>query len=272
MTLMSESDLRFIVETVATRRSDHDHIIELARDKPDFLEVMLEDEKLFWRVIGDEDVLIRISPPLLFDILLRRALKDIERQTYTLERVGATDRIPVFDSERVVGLMKDRQLRDYLRDMLASFTRTQSATVYFKSGKAYYRRTYSDMDVDDMIAIAGLVDEEFRFPFYKRIGDICLFIAGIFWEHIAARTPCQLTIRPRVAGRKQRSLEDYEQDASRFYHRAAEQTSARKTNLESILVTLADNFTLAKKPLNLISDKYIRLQKAKWFAPLKEVS
>lgn len=263
--ILSDADLHFIVEAVATQRSDYDHIIELVRDKPDFLEVMLGDEKLFRRVISDEDILIRISPRLLFDILLRRALKDIERETYTLERVGAVDRIPVFDNERVASLMKDKRLRDYLCDVLASFTRIQSATVYFKSGRVYHRRSYSDMDVDDMIAIAGLVEEEFRFPFYKRIGDICLFIAGIFPEHIAVRTPYQFTTRPRAAGKRQRGLKDYEEDAWKFYRLAAEQTDARKANLESILVTLADNFTLAKKPLNLISERYIKLQKVKWF-------
>ena len=262
---LSDADLRFIVESVATQRSDHDHIIELVRDKPDFLEVMLEDEKLLRRVISDEDILIKISPRLLFDILLRKALKDIERESYTLERVGPVERIPVFDNERVVDLMKDKQLRDYLRDVLVSFTKTQSATVYFRSGRVYYRRSYSDMDVDDMIAVSGLVEEEFRFPFYKRIGDICLFIAGIFPEHIAAWTPGQFTRRPRIAGKKQRSLQDYEEDAGKFYRLAAEQRDARRANLESILVTLAENFTLAKKPLNLISERYIKLQKEKWF-------
>jgi len=262
--VLSDADLRFIVEAVATQRSDHAHIIELVRDKPDFLEVMLDSEKLFRRVITEEDILIKISPRLLFDILLRRALKDIERESYTMERVGAVERIPVFDNERVVDLMKDKRLRDYLCDVLVSFTRTQSATVYFKSGRVYRRRRYSDLDVDDMIAISGLVEEELRFPLYKRIGDICLFIAGIFPEHITARTPDQFTTRPRIAGKKQRSLQDYEEDAWKFYRLAAEQSDARRANLEDILVTLADNFTLAKKPLNLISERYIKLHKEKW--------
>jgi hypothetical protein len=43
---LTESDLRFVVETVATRRRDHDHIVDLVRNKEDLLESMLEDPKL----------------------------------------------------------------------------------------------------------------------------------------------------------------------------------------------------------------------------------
>jgi hypothetical protein len=40
---LSESDLRFLVETVATNRRDYDHIVNLIRDKEDLLEPVLED-------------------------------------------------------------------------------------------------------------------------------------------------------------------------------------------------------------------------------------
>jgi hypothetical protein len=43
---LTESDLRFLVETVATSRRDYDHIVNLIRDKEDLLEPMLEDPKL----------------------------------------------------------------------------------------------------------------------------------------------------------------------------------------------------------------------------------
>ena len=48
---LTEADLKFVVETVATKRRDHDHIIGLVRDKDDLLEPMLEDPKLAERLI-----------------------------------------------------------------------------------------------------------------------------------------------------------------------------------------------------------------------------
>jgi hypothetical protein len=41
---LSKSDLRFLVESVATSRRDYDHIVNLIRDKEDLLEPMLEAE------------------------------------------------------------------------------------------------------------------------------------------------------------------------------------------------------------------------------------
>ena len=52
---LTESDLRFLVETVATSRRDYDHIVDLVRDKEDLLEVMLEDPKLTERILREDN-------------------------------------------------------------------------------------------------------------------------------------------------------------------------------------------------------------------------
>ena len=72
MLKLSDSDLRFVVQTVATSRRDHDHIVNLIRDKEDLIEPMLEDPKLLERLFQDDETLVRVSPHLLFSVLLRR--------------------------------------------------------------------------------------------------------------------------------------------------------------------------------------------------------
>jgi hypothetical protein len=69
---LSESDLRFLAETVATNRRDYDHIVNLVRDKEDLLEPMLDDPKLTERLFRDEKALVRVIPHMLFSVLLRR--------------------------------------------------------------------------------------------------------------------------------------------------------------------------------------------------------
>jgi hypothetical protein len=83
---LSESDLRFLVETVATSRRDYDHIVNLIRDKEDLLEPMLEDPKHTERLFHDEEAFVRISPHLLFSVLLRpqRNLTMTERILYCM--------------------------------------------------------------------------------------------------------------------------------------------------------------------------------------------
>jgi hypothetical protein len=263
---LSDSDLRFLVRAVATQRDDHDRVVELVRDKPDILDVMLDDPKLFRRVTEDDDVLLRISPWLLFSILLRRAVKDLSGERFTVERIGSTERIPVFDTDRVAGLMRDPAVRDYLVDMLASFVRTEQTTVWYKSGRRYRRRTYSDLDVDDMIGLAGRVQPELRFPYYKRIGDICLFVTGIFPEHVLPGYEASaIQSAPMRWRRYRRSLPDYVIEAKRFYGLAAAHAQAREAGLVGVLSSLAEHFELARKPLNLLSDRYIRLHRGEWF-------
>ena len=261
---LSERDLNFIIRTVATERKDYENIARIVRDKPDLIDLMLDDEKLFRRVISHEDILLEISPRLLFEILLRRAHKELRSGSFTLERVGITQKIPVFDSDKVIGLLSDRAVKDYLADMLSSFTRVNSTSIYFKVGNRFYRRSYSDMDIDDMIELSNLVEEESRFPFYKRIGDIALFLIGIFPEHVLSGYPRR--VRSATTSRKRRSLEDYENEGARFYQLAAEYAESKATNLSEVLLKLSQNFTLAKKPLNFIAERYIQRSKFKWFA------
>ena len=68
---LTESDLRFVVETVSTNRRDYDQIVDIVRDKEDLLEPMLEDPRLTHRLFREEEALVLISPRLLFSILLR---------------------------------------------------------------------------------------------------------------------------------------------------------------------------------------------------------
>ena len=263
---LSDADLRFVVRTVATQRQDHERVAEIVRDKPDLLDVMLEDELLFRRVTEDEEVLLAISPWLLFSVLLRRAGKELAQARFTIERTGTTERIPVFDADQVTVLMRDPAVRDYLADLLASFVRTESTTVWYRSGRRFRRRTYSDLDVDDMIGLAGRVPPELRFPYYKRIGDVCLFITGVFPEYVLPGLDPTASVRaPMRWSRTRRSLPDYAVEARRFYGLAASHTQAQTSGLAEVLGTLSQHFELARKPLNLISDRYIRMQRARWF-------
>ena len=96
MIKLSDKDLMFVIQTVATQRRDYEHIKEIVEGKPDLLDLMLDDEKLFQRLLREEEVLLQISPRLLFEILLRQARRDLKREAYTVERMGLTWKIPVF--------------------------------------------------------------------------------------------------------------------------------------------------------------------------------
>jgi hypothetical protein len=255
---LTESDLRFIVETVATSRRDYDHIVDLIRDKEDFLEPMLEDPKLTARLSHDEEAFVRISPYLFFSVLLRRLRRELEKEAYLLDLDPNGKRIPVFQGPAVVEMLADKQTRDYLAELLSSFARTNSGIIYWKERGTWHKRRFSDIDMDDMIELARIIDPEMRPALYKRIADIALFLTGIFPEHVT------LFAAPRKSMfSAKRTLKDYEQAGKRFYGVAARETAHERP--KPVLKTLAEKFTLARLALNSLSDRYVKTQRARYF-------
>lgn len=263
---LSEIDLYFIITTVVTKRQDHDYLCNLLKDKPDFIDIMLEDEKLFQKVKEDENIFLKISPFLLFSILLRQAKRDMEKQIYTMEIVSQRKRIPVFDARDATKLLQNKDVREYLARMLASFTRVECATVVFKARGMIYQRHFSDLDFDDVLELAGIVELPFRFPFYKRLADIALFVSGIFPEHLCRNQKVGEEIPVQTAGRRPRTLQSYEEEGRRYYDLAATYDEAREQGLAEVFSLLAEKFTLARKPLNYLAENYIDKYRTKWFA------
>ena len=248
---LSESDLRFLVETVATNRRDYDHIVNLIRDKEDLLEPMLDDPKLTERLFRDEEALVRVTPHMLFSALLRRLRRELEKEAYVLDVDTKGKRIPVFAGPAVAEMLSDKQTRDYLAEMLSSFARTNSGIIYWKERGTWHKRRFTDIDLDDMVELARIIDPEMRPALYKRIADIALFLSGIFPEHAAHSSG----FRKNIFSAK-RTLKDYEQTGKRFYHVAARETD--QTQWKPVLGTLAEKFSLARLALNSLSDRYVK--------------
>lgn len=253
----SEADLKFVVETVADRRSDVDHVVDLVRDKEDFLDQMLDDPRLFDRLADDEDALVAISPYLLFTILLRHVRREIKKEAYLYDyEVGAKkQRVPVFAVPEVSGLLGENEALDYLAGMLASFAATKSIVLTFRDsqGRSLEKR-FDDMDIDDMMQLCRQIDPAYRTRYYRRIGDIALFLSGIYPDHAAYYH----FLTPRSSRRVShgRNLHDYEREGQAFYQKAAEQT--REPGHGAILSTLAQNFSNARRALNVLSERYLR--------------
>ncbi len=64
-----------------------------------------------------------------------------------------------------------------------------------------------------------------------------------------------------ASGHGQRSMEDYEQEGRTYYGLAAGHRDAHVAHLSAALTTLADNFTLAEKPLSFLAGHYLQMRK-----------
>lgn len=264
----SERDLDFLVETAFPGAVDKVRLKEILREDVALRNSFVGDEKIFRRLMGDEEIFLKISPALFFEILLRKVVGDLKGVSFTVERAG-TGKIPVFDTKEVVNLLTQEPLLLYLADMLSSFTRIESYAISFQVRKGIWEKIrFNDLDLFSLIRFSEAVDEKYRLGFYRRIADICLFILGIFPEYAERdyRYPFSGQIRPQVGGNVRISPEEYEEEGRKFYRLAAGHQSARDLDLSEVFMALCENFQKAKKPLNFIADHYLHSKKNRFFA------
>jgi len=260
-------DRQFLVDTLMPEYHDKDRAVDLLEDDRDLVEHMLDDEQLFRRLMEDENVLVQLSPWLFFTVLLRRARREMQRETFTVEE-RARQKVVLFDADQVTDLLAQDDVLDYLAWMLASFTRVDSVTVRYQVREGVWRsfRT-SELNVEGMTRLAQAADEPFRFEPYKRVADVCLFLTGMFPEFVEAqhRYPWSGQVRPGVRGRAVVSREDYEAHGRAFYRLAAEHEMARMEGLDETLMSLSEHFILAEKPLRFLANRYLEFARHKLF-------
>ena len=253
-------DFQFLADLVGEDK-DKTYFIDLVTRDPDSLDLVLEEEEIFKKVVQSEDVFVRISPYLYFELLLRQAIRDIKRDAYTLEQVGYKTRVPVFDSQKVLEVLSQDEIRDYLVELLVSFIRVNQFTIYLNRGRGiYFKKVLSDMDFDLLVEMSEIVDEPYRFVFLKRAGDLALFLSGIFPEQLFGERSHSLAKNRRLLSWTNKG-EDLEKKGSELYHKASESEIAKERELSPVLTMMADNFTFTKKPLNVMADRYLYLRK-----------
>lgn len=258
---LTESDLRFVSGEVDAGGLDPDSLERLVRTDPSFRNAVLADGRVFAKAAAADEDLLRISPALYFGVLLRRARQDLAQVSHTLERSGA-DTVVVFDTDDVAGFLGKPLVTDYLAAMLASFTRVESYVMPVRVRRGTWRRVrFNDMDVDSLARLAASVEEEQRFPYFKRIADVCLFVLGIFPGSTASAA--HRGLQPGRRGR--RTAEEYAEVGRRHYTAAMENPAARHAGLAEPMELLRDNFAVAGKALNFIAEQYLRYSRTKVF-------
>lgn len=265
---LSDRDLAFAVETVFPQREDKPRLMTLLREDADILDQVLNSDRLYERFAADPEILVQVSPRLLFAVLLRQAAEDLQTAAYTIEHEHQ-QRIPVFDADRVADFLQETEFCDYLADMLATFTKIQTYSLAIRVRQGvWHRLRFNDMDIDGLIRYAQALEEPQRFACYKRIADVCLFLAGLFPEHAygQARYPLSGQIRPRwFRGQQRRTLDEYQREGERFYKMAAQHEAAVIIRLGEVLEQLSRHFLEAQKSLSYLAQRYLWFDKRQFF-------
>src|SRR6202140_5817839 len=189
---LSDSDLGLLASATDTRD-------DVRRD-PASLEALINSPLIFRQLFSDpgRDPLLRGTPFLIFAVLIHRAVRDLGQASFVEEWVGPRQRVPVFDTAGLKDFGADPLRRFFLIQLLASYTNVASGSMLIKTSRGWRRRRFSELDPMRLIELAELVSELERPPVYRRLGDLSLFLTGIFPDYAAERL---------VAERDRRGLE-----------------------------------------------------------------
>lgn len=263
-THFTEVDLDFLIEGAVPEALDKVRLRQMILEEEEFRQAIVGDERVFQRVISDAEAMVKLSPALYFEILLRKASKELDLSAYTVERIG-NETIPIFDTSGVTKLMGQSGVLEYLAQMLASFTVIESQVRRVRVRRGMWRRIrHNDMDIDSLVQLCWAADEENRLGYYKRIADVCLFVSSVFQGHsYFGQGGAQPTFPS--SRRVRRSIEDYEWEGKRFYSLAERHPAARLAGISDIFGVLREEFIYARKPLSFIATQYLHSSRANLF-------
>ena len=284
---LTEADLRLIARAVGASAAA---VAELAGDAA-AIEGLLADPRVFSAVFGTvspgspaspaaPEVLVFASPFLAFGVAVHRAVADLAAMDYLPERSGLRQRVPVFDTPELRDFLGTAERRLFLAELLASFTRVASGRYRVPSrwggsapgagagsgGRSRTRR-FSELDPVKLAGLIEVAPEESRPGIYRRLGDVSLFLAGVFPDYSAMHAfgpvdVSRLLRSARVpAGDRDGlaaapALDLLEYLGARWY-RAALATAPVRTARLDVVGEVAERFRQARRVLNHLADRYL---------------
>ena len=245
------------------------------RTDPERIEALLNSPALFRSLFHapGRDPLLRGSPFLLFAVLVHRAARDLGQASFVEEWVGPRQRVPVFDVAGLRDFGADPMRRFFLAELLASYTHVASGSVMVQTTRGWRRRRFSELDPLRLIELAELLPEAERPSVYRRLGDLSLFLSGVFPDYAAERLVIE-----RERRQLERALERADREQSegsdgvwllerlgRRSYRIAQRGADRRTAMADVLGEVSENFAAARRMLNFLTDRYLFPLRQRWF-------
>ncbi|MDP8978689.1 MAG: hypothetical protein M3N17_09000 [Actinomycetota bacterium] len=254
------------------------------RARPHETERLLASEPVARAVLGGDesdeaDPLLRASPFLVFAVAVHRAVAELASATYVREWAGPRQRIPVLGADDLRSFLDDPLRRLFLAELLASYTHVTSGTTWTRTRHGWRRQRFSELDLVRLASRLDAVPEADHAGVYRRLGDLSLFLTGVFPDHTAGRAfrPLDVQRLGRAAGASGggaglvEALETHggvgllEQLGARWYHLATRATAGPPTGTMQVVDVVADRFGQARRVLNHLTDRYLFPVRPDWF-------
>ena len=253
--------------------SDRALLADVASDRS--LVAALASAELETVVFGQQASLVPThvaSPFLTFAVAVHRAGERLAEATYVNEWVAPRQRVPVFGVERLRQLLAEPMQKFFFVELLASYTHVVSGSTWTATRRGWRRRRFSELDPVQLAGLLETVPAAERPGVLRRLGDLALFLTGVFPDHTASTPLGHSVMLLRSAGldpaRSAAVVEDsfslMETLGARWY-RLASRLSPAPSGSVVALGAIADAFADARRILNLITDAYLFPLREQWF-------
>jgi hypothetical protein len=281
---LSETDLR-VLASAAAKDLGHDDAAGLGpvdaaglRGDPETLLRLLETPSVFRTVLGPAETnggwVLPASPFLVFAALVQQAAAELASMDHVPERTGLRQRVPLFDAPALRDFLSDPGRRLFLTELLASFTRVASGRYRVRVGGRMRTRRFSELDPVRLAGLLDAVPAAERPGVYRRLGDVTLFLTGVFPDYAVTKA-----LGPLDAGRLMRAaglpsaeqervastpaMEMLEYLGARWY-RSARDLAPAVTARVVVVGDVGARFQQARRVLNHLTDRYL-LTDTPWF-------
>jgi len=204
----------------------------------------------------------------VFALALHQTAADLEAATYVREWSSRQGRVAVFDAPALRAFLAAPARPLFLAELLASYVHLASGTVWVQTPRGWQRRRYSELDPVRLAALLEVVDEAERPGVWRRLGDLAVFLTGVFPDHTDARGfgPVQAARLLRSAGLTPGGIGAggrvalLELLGRRWYRLAHAGAPAL-----AVVGEVADRFEEARRVLNLVADQHLSDHRQRWF-------
>jgi hypothetical protein len=276
---LTDADLQALVHADEISAAEADARIRALRRAPALLLDVLDRPAVSSGLLNlasarDPQRYVLISPFLVFAAAIHRVAADLSGTGYVPERTTPRMRVPVFDGPQLTAYLAEPLHRLFLAELLVSFARSSSGVIVTQTPTGLRRRRWNDLDLSRLAGLLDAVPEPERPRVWRRLGDLALFLAGVFpaalERALASRLdPARLARTTGLAAPPSGGLtpaELFEWFGASWYRLAARRaTAARET--AAALRDNAEHIHEARRVLNAAADRYLIPVTIEWLSP-----
>ena len=232
-----------------------------------------------------DPLLVGVSPFLVFSVAVHQAVRELKSTTYVPDWARSGRATPVFDVARLREFASSPWAQFFLAELLASYTRVASGSVIVSTSRGLRRHRFSELDPVRMASLLEVVTEAERPGILRRLGDLALFLTGVFPDYLArrgfgpleegrllragavpARTqPGSPRGLPPVSTGPEGPLALLDQLGRRWYRAAWDLLPTPAPANVVVLREMPDHFGDARRILGLVTERFLFQSRARWF-------